>query len=62
MQWYLGNGEISVVQRSVMEVYENIVVAKGLDVSSVMELEAIETVFAFNGPLLGGRWCHYGGM
>lgn len=36
-----------------MEVYEDVVVTEGWDVNFVVELEAVEAAFAFDGPLLG---------
>ena len=51
--WYLGDYEISVVERNVVEIDENVVVTKGWDVGLFVELEAVEAVFALDGPLLG---------
>ena len=50
---HLGDDQVSVVQRSVVEVDEDIVVTKGWDVGFFVELEAVEARFALNGPLLG---------
>lgn len=51
--WHHGNNEISVVQRSVVEVDEDVVVTEGWDLSFVVELEAVEATFALDSPLLG---------
>lgn len=51
MVWYLGDTEISVVQRSVVEVDKDVVVTEGWDLNFVVELEAVETVFALESPL-----------
>lgn len=53
MVWHHGNNEISVVQRSVVEVDEDVVVTEGWDLSFVVELEAVEATFALDSPLLG---------
>lgn len=36
-----------------MEINEDIIITEGWDVGFFVELEAVETVFAFDGPLLG---------
>ena len=53
MVWYLGDNEISVVQRSVVEVDEDVMVTKGWDLGLVVKLEAVEAIFALDSPLLG---------
>ena len=59
---YLGDDEISVIQRGVMEVNEDVVVTQGWNVGFVVELEAVKAVFGLDSPLLGSRWCHYESM
>lgn len=54
MVWYHGDTEISVIQRSIVEIDENVVVSECWDLSFVVELEAVEAVFALDSPLLGG--------
>ena len=54
MIWYHGDNEISVIQRSIVEIDENVVVTECWDVSFVVKLEAVEAVFALDSPLLGG--------
>ena len=54
MAWYLGDNKVSEVQRSVVEVDEDMVVTERGDVSFFMELEAVEAVLALDSPLLGG--------
>ena len=51
--WYHGDDEISEVQRSVVEVDEDVMVTEGWDIGFVVELEAIEAILALNSPLLG---------
>lgn len=50
---YLWDYEISVVQRNIVEIDEDVVVTEGWDVGLFVELEAVEAVFALDGPLLG---------
>ena len=51
--WYFGDDEVSVVQRSVVEVDEDVVVSEGWDVGFVVELETVEAVLALDSPLFG---------
>lgn len=51
--WYLGDYDISVVQRNIVEVDENVVVTENWDVDLFVKLEAVEAAFALDGPLLG---------
>lgn len=57
--WYFGDAEVSVVQRSVVEVDEDVVVSEGWDVGFVVELETVEAVLALDSPLFGRWWHHY---
>ena len=52
--WYHGDNEISVIQRSIVEIDENVVVTECWDVSFVVKLKAVEAVLALDSPLLGG--------
>ena len=54
MTWYLWDNEISVVQRSVVKVDEDLMVTEGGNIGFVVELEAVEAAFALDSPLLGG--------
>ena len=58
MGWYLGDDEVSEIQRGVVEVDEDVVVTEGWDVGFFVEFEAVEASVALNGPLLSGGWCH----
>lgn len=51
--WYFGDDEVSVVQRSIVEVDEDVVVSEGWDVGFVVELETVEAVLALDSPLFG---------
>ena len=51
--WYCGDDEVSVVQRSVVEVDEDVVISEGWDVGFVVELETVEAVLALDSPLFG---------
>ena len=53
MVWYQGYNEISVVQRRVVEVDKDVVVTEVWDVSFLVELEAVQAIFALDCPLLG---------
>lgn len=53
-RFYLYNREVSVVERSVVEVDENVVVAELGNFGLFIEFEAVEAIFASEGPLLGG--------
>lgn len=50
---YFGDDEVSVVQRSIVEVDEDVVVSEGWDVGFVVELETVEAVLALDSPLFG---------
>ena len=53
MVYYLGDNEIPVIQRDVVEVDQDVVVPERRDSSLIVEFEAVEVVFALNDPLLG---------
>lgn len=50
---HLGDNKVSVVQRSVVEVDEDVMVTEGGDVCLVVEFEAVESVLALDSPLFG---------
>lgn len=50
----LGDSNVSKVQRSVVEVDEDVVVTEGWDIRFVVEFEAVESVYALDCPLFGG--------
>ena len=49
---YQGDNEVSVIQGSVVEVDEDVVVAQSRNLSFVVPFQAVKTVWAFDGPLL----------
>ena len=49
---YQGDDEVSVIQGSVVEVDEDVVVAKSRNLSFVVPFKAVETGWALDGPLL----------
>ena len=51
--WHLWDYEISVVERNIVEIDEDVVVTESWDVGLFVELEAVEAAFALDGPLLG---------
>ena len=53
MVYYLGDNEIPVVQRDVVEIDQDVVVSEGGDCSLILEFEAVEAVLALDDPLLG---------
>lgn len=56
---YLGYDQIAVIERSIVEIDEDIVVTEFGYISMVIELEAIKAILARDGPLLVGGRCHF---
>ena len=54
---YLGDDEISVVERSKVKVDEHIMVTELGDLF-ILKLEVLEATGACDSPLFGGIWCH----
>ena len=55
---YLGNDKIPVIERSVVEVDEDLVVGELRHQGVLVELEAVEAIFGCEGPLLSSRRRH----
>ena len=56
---HLGDDEISVIERHVVEVNEDVVVAQFGNLCLLVEFEGIKSVCANDCPLLGRSRCHY---
>ena len=58
LQCYLGNNEVSVIERGIVEVDQDVVVPQLRDFSLCVVAQAVEAILPIYGPLLGRRRCH----
>lgn len=57
---YFRDNEISIVQRNVVKVNQDIMIAQLRDLGALVKFQTCKAVFADNSPLLGGSGCHCG--
>lgn len=55
---YLGNNEVSVIERGIVEVDKDVVVPQLRYFSLFIVAKAVEAILPGDGPLFGCRWYH----